>query len=159
MFTDKIYAKWMAETQHKKIKEILRNIKISPDARILDIGCGPGFLEEILQNKNIIAVDTNAEYLENIKTEKILASGDALNFKNEFDLVFCIDTIHLLKNPKKLADYLKSGGKLVISIFCNENNSGEKLDFLKNIFSQLKLEKSFIIKTEKELDAVCVFKN
>ena len=153
---DEIYESWMGETQRKKIFKILKEVKVSRNSRVLDIGCGPGFLEEKIPWA--VAVDINPEYLKKIKGEKILASGDELKFSREFDFVFCIDIIHLLKNPKKIIEYAKPDGKLIVSIFCNENNCEERLDKLKNLFRNLDIEKSFIVKEEKEWDAVCIFR-
>ena len=152
---DEIYENWMGETQRKKIFKILKEIKVPKSARVLDIGCGPGFLEEKIPWA--VAVDINLEYLKKIKGEKILASGDELNFFQEFDFVFCIDTIHLLKNPKKIIEYAKPKGKIIVSIFCNENNYEEMLSKLKDLFRGLEIEKSFIVKEKKEWDAVCIF--
>ncbi len=156
MLTDEIYENWMGPTQRKKILKILKEVKIPKSAKVLDIGCGPGFLEEKIPWA--VAVDINTEYLEKIKGEKILASGDELNFSQEFDFVFCIDIIHLLKNPKKVIDYLKPGGLLIATIFCNENNYKERFENLKELFSGLKLEKEFLVKEEKEWDAACIFR-
>ncbi len=156
MLTDKIYENWMAPTQREKIAQILKKVKIPKGARVLDIGCGPGFLEEKIPWA--VAVDINPEYLKKIKGEKILSSGDELSFSQEFDFVFCIDILHLLKNPKKVSEYVKPNGCLIVSIFCNESNSEERLNKLKNLFHNLELKKSFVVKAEKEWDAVCVFK-
>ncbi len=154
--TDEIYENWMGETQRRKIFKILEQVKVPKNSRVLDIGCGPGFLEEKIPWA--VAVDINPEYLKKIKGEKILASGDELKFSQEFDFVFCIDIIHLLKNPNKIIEYAKPKGKIIVSIFCNENNSEERLAKLKDLFRDLVLEKSFIVKEKKEWDAVCVFK-
>ena len=156
MLIDEIYENWMGETQRQKIFKILKEVKVPKNSKVLDIGCGPGFLEEKIPWA--IAVDINPEYLKKIKGEKVLASGDELNFKKEFDFVFCIDTIHLLKNPRKIIEYAKPNGKIIATLFCNENNFKERFSKLKEMFSDLKLEKEFLVKEKKEWDAVCVFK-
>ncbi len=154
--TDEIYENWMGETQRKKIFKILKEVFVPKNSRVLDIGCGPGFLEEKIPWA--VAVDINPEYLKKIKGEKFLASGDSLPYKKEFDFVFCIDILHLLKNPRKIIEYLKPGGLLIATIFCNENNYNERFAKLKELFSGMKLEKEFLVKGEKEWDAVCIFK-
>ncbi len=56
---EEIYEDWMKETQKEKIKEILNNVE--PRGRILDVGCGPGFLEEFLPEA--VALDKYPKYL------------------------------------------------------------------------------------------------
>jgi SAM-dependent methyltransferase len=151
MISSKIYEKWMKENQEKKIKEILREIEMK--GRILDIGCGPGFLGKDLDN--IISIDIDLENLKKTKRLKVLGSGDFLPFKSEkFQTIFCIDTIHLLKNGEnEIKKVLSKDGIAIISTFCNKYNKEEKMNWLKEIFRNWKIEKEFIV-GEKELDAV-----
>lgn len=156
-FCVKIYRKWMKNTQEEKIRKILDIVK--PNGRILDIGSGFGVLEKFLP---AIAVDINEEYLKNSPgMYKIKASGDAIPFKNEsFDFVFCIDTIHLLKNPKEMKRVLKKDGKLVVSIFCYAQNIKEKSEWLERLVKNIgmKIEHKFTVETEKEWDFVIIAK-
>ncbi len=148
----KIYEKWMLATQEKKIKVILS--KLNPNGLILDVGCGPGVLEKYL---NTIALDVNEDYLKGIKGKRVKGSGNAIPFKsNVFDWVFCIDTIHLLKNAGEMIRVLKKHGKLVVSIFCNEHNLEEKKKYLKSFLKDLEIVEEFLIKTEKEWDFVVI---
>ena len=88
----------------------------------------------------------------------MLADANMLPFKNEaFDTVFCIDYIHLMKNVKELARVLSRDGLLIVSTYCNRFNSESRLKWLQGLFS-LKLENSFVAKTEMEWDAVAVFR-
>ena len=153
MFCDKIYPRWMRNVQKKKIKNILDNVKIS--GKILDLGSGPGFLEELVEG-DIIAIDIDIENLKKAKVLKVLANGDYLPFKKVFDVIFCIDILHLLKNIDDIGDVLKKNGKIIASIFCNEHNFEEKSKWLKGLFKDFKIEKKFLIKTEKEWDFVLV---
>ena len=152
MMIEEIYEDWMKETQRKKIKEILKKVK--PYRRILDVGCGPGFLEEFLPEA--VALDKNQDYLDKIKGEKVLADANKIPFKSEFDTVFAIDIIHLIKNTDELKRVLKKDGQLIVTIFCNKNNFEEKSKWLKNIFKDMKIKEEFIVKTEKEWDYVLV---
>jgi len=155
MLTEKIYDKWMKETQRKKIQEILKQVEVVQP--VLDIGCGPGFLEEFIE---AVATDIDEENLAKVKGKKILADGNNLPFEPEsFSTIFCIDTIHFIKEPKKLLKFLKKDGKLIVGQFCNQHNHKEKLLELKNKFSNIKIEKEFLIKTEKEWETVLVLSN
>jgi len=151
MLSSGIYSRWMAETQREKIRQILK--EIMPKGRILDVGCGPGFLEEQLQ---AIATDIDLKNLKLAKGLKVLCSGNFLPFKGKsFDWVFCIDTVHLLKDANELERVSK--GRIVLTAFCNENNFEEKLEQLRRM-TKLKVEKELLIKTEKEWDAVLVLR-
>ncbi|MBR9682425.1 MAG: class I SAM-dependent methyltransferase [Candidatus Aenigmarchaeota archaeon] len=153
MMMEKIYSEWMGETQRKKISHILTKVDVK--GKVLDIGAGPGFLEEFI---DAIAVDIDLENLKKAKGKKILADGNNLPFKNDsFDTIFCIDTIHLIDNIENIEDLLKKDGRLIVTLFCNEYNFKDRIDYLKGLFS-LDIEKEFTVRTEKEWDAVIVFK-
>ena len=153
MMIESIYSDWMGETQRDKIRQILRKVEAS--GRILDIGAGPGFLEEFLDD--VVAVDIDLDNLKKAKGTKILADGNHLPFPDKsFDTVFCIDSVHLIENSDEIERVLSDGGRLIVSLFCNEYNSRERLEYLKSLF-YLDIEKEFVVETEKEWDAVVVF--
>ncbi len=147
MFTNIIYESFMEACQKEKIKKILK--EVGQQGIMLDIGSGPGFLSELI---NVISIDIDLENLKKAKGLKVLASGDAIPFKSKvFDVAFCIDVVHLLKNTDEIFRVCK---RAIISCFCNRYNYYEKLDFLKSIIPRdFALEKSFVIKG-KEWDAV-----
>lgn len=151
MLSRKIYSNWMAETQREKITRLLQETR--PKGRMLDVGAGPGFLEEQLP---AIATDIDLENLKKAGGTKVLCSGDFLPFKEKaFDWVFCIDTVHLLKGVKDVEHVAKR--RIVLTTFCNETNFEQKLQWLKSL-TKLKIEKELLIKTEKEWDAVLVLR-
>lgn len=154
MFSHKIYSSWMERNQKKKIAQILEIIYAT--GRILDIGSGPGFLEESLPNA--IALDIDLENLKKVKgRNKILASGDFLPFKsNTIDVVFCIDSVHLLRSTTEIERILRINGLAVITMFCNEYNKKERSNYLKKLISNLEIEREFIVEGENELDAVAL---
>lgn len=142
----------MAKTQRAKIRAILEHVK--PAGLVLDLGSGPGFLEEEVA---AIAVDIDLKSLRRLPGLRVLASGDSLPFRTgTFDMLFCIDTIHKLKTEAEIARVLKPGGRAVISSFCNKYNSAAVLSRLSAMFAGHKIEKTFVIATEQEFDAVIV---
>jgi SAM-dependent methyltransferase len=143
----------MEGNQKKKIAQILKIIQ--PKGRILDIGSGPGFLEQSLPSA--IALDSDLENLKKVKGIKILASGDFLPFKsNTMDVVFCIDTVHLLKSTSEIERILRVNALAIITVFCSEYNKNERSIYLKKLVSNLEVEAEFIVEGENELDAVVV---
>lgn len=141
----------MKDKQIQKYEDMINLLPNMNDKIILDVGCGPGWLEEFLTKKypktKYIGIDINYK-------PNIISSGDFLPFKsNTFDIVFCIDTIHLLKNINDMKIVLKSNGILIIS----EPLSLFKEDILNN-FKDLKLETKKIIGKE-EKDILLIYKN
>jgi len=143
----------MSEVQRIKIGQILKEISFS--SPVLDVGSGPGFLEEKI---SAVALDVNVDDLKKFYGQRVLASGDHLPFVGgHFNTVFCIDTAHLLKEPEDIVRVLRPNGKLVVSLPCNKWNCENKLSELTKKFSMLKAVQKIIIKTEREWDAVVVF--
>jgi len=146
--SNRVYGKWMAQTQRQKLKQLIAETK--PSGRMLDVGAGPGFLEELVP---AVATDIDLENLRKAKGPKVLCSGDALPFKDKaFDWVFCVDTAHLLKNVKEVE---RVGKAVVLTAFCNANNYQEKMDRLKSL-TKGRISNEILIKTENEWDAAII---
>ena len=117
MFTQKIYEKWMKETQMQKYRELETLLPQIQNPSILDVGCDHGWIKTIINEKyeqfHYIGVDVDKDSLADI-----IASGDNLPFKsNTFDIVFCIDTVHLLNDLNELVRVIKPNGYLIVSLF------------------------------------------
>lgn len=165
MFVDKIYGKWMAETQKEKMEKILETVGIQnlEGKKILDVGSGPGFLSGMLDESavgcSVISSDIDLENIKKINDPKVLASGDFLPFSKAFDFIFCIDTVHLLDKERiagEFAGVLKYNGILIVSAFCSRYNSEERMRGLERLLSGFRIEKKFFAQAEKEWDAVIV---
>jgi ubiquinone/menaquinone biosynthesis C-methylase UbiE len=88
-------------------KKIIKNYKLSNNSKILDLGCGKGFLiyeiKKILPKIKIIGMDISKYAKINAKKEvkKFIINYDLrkkLKFENaEFDLVISVNTLHNLK--------------------------------------------------------------
>jgi ubiquinone/menaquinone biosynthesis C-methylase UbiE len=156
LFTRRIYEDWMGDVQRKKIAGILKRIEISKDARVLDVGSGPGFLSDFING--IVTLDVEEENIKNLKGAWVLASGDKLPFvDSSFDIIFCLDTIHLLSGVGEFARVINEGGRAVVTKYCNEYNKTEKMKELKELFYGWELlDEFFVGPSDKEMDAVVV---
>lgn len=96
---------------HKPLaKKLIKTYKLDNNSKILDIGCGKGFLlyeiKKILKNIKIYGLDISRYAKKNAKKEikKNIFIGDArkkLKFEDlEFDLAISINTFHNLKLPE-----------------------------------------------------------
>lgn len=137
-FFSKIYCAWEKKQikKYEKILDIFKECEIDiKNCKCLNIGCSNFFLEKFLLEKNLfpknfISIDVDKSiskeykllrknFLKN-KITFILASGDKLPFNKEsFDIIFCIDVIHLLKNLNDVYYVLNSKGYLVVASFFN----------------------------------------
>jgi ubiquinone/menaquinone biosynthesis C-methylase UbiE len=152
MFTPRIYENWMQEIQLEKIKGILARVK--PKGRVLDLGCGAGFLERFLPGA--VALDIDLGSLRKVRGLRVLADAAQLPFKDAaFDTVFCIDFIHLFKKTGELTRVLSKHGRAVVTLFCNEYTKTEKLRELKSLFRDMRVRDEFFV-GGRELDAVVV---
>lgn len=103
------------------------------NARILDLGCGSGFLLNYLDSKgyqNYVGVDVDANILNSIdhrfknKTQHITDLLDFLKSSNEkYDLIIAKDVIYyfpptmLLRYMKAIVDSLHKDGVIIVEIF------------------------------------------
>jgi ubiquinone/menaquinone biosynthesis C-methylase UbiE len=152
-----IYNSWHG-IQLKKYEKI---IKIMPDLsnkKILDIGIGSGYFEEFLNSKgikaDIIGLDISKEMIKQAKIlmPLIIADGDELPFPdNSFDMIICLDTIHLIKEHD-FSRILKPSSLALISIFFNKQDYEQKRNLLIERLKGLEIIKEISIEgKENEL--------
>ncbi|MBM4134965.1 MAG: class I SAM-dependent methyltransferase [Nitrospira sp.] len=88
-------------------EDMVKHYQLPPDARILDVGCGKGFLlyefTQVLPNARVAGIDISNYGVRHAKEEVRpflqVASAPALPFKDRsFDLVLSVLTIHNLYN-------------------------------------------------------------
>ena len=109
-----------------KIGFIEKIIKLKPDSKILDVGCGSGFFTYYLAKKyQVIGLDFSEKMLAlNPHKNLIKASAYQIPFKNNsFDLVFCSNLLHHLNHPlKALKEMNRVAKKFVVVSEPNRNN-------------------------------------
>ena len=98
--------------------------------KILDIGCGIGYFEEMLPELNIIGLDSSKEALEEARKRSskkfVLGNAKHLDFSDgSFDGAFTVTTLEFLEDYEKAvgetARILESGGKFVTMILNPES--------------------------------------
>ncbi len=163
-FFSKVYSSW-SEIQNKKyekILELLKQYKIRISGKIFDVGCGPMLLEKFLESKgiktDITCIDIEGQETESCYNRKfIIANGSRLPFPNSyFNLAFCIDTIHLIKDADDIHRVLKHGGFAVITSFFNQENQAETEASLGKKLNKFKISNKTILKgKENEIIILC----
>ena len=115
-------------------REIMDYFPNNQDIKVLDLGCGTGFLLKSLikKYKNVYGVDVSPDMLKKIKIKdkrlKKLAVGDAENIKfpdNFFDVIVYRGVLHHLENPELALNeahrVLKKGGIIVALENCSDS--------------------------------------
>lgn len=110
--------------------------------RILDLGCGDGFLTEQIQasGADVHGVDASASMIRAAQKRGLsaeVASGEALNFVDEFDAVFSNAALHWMKNSAEVISgvhrALKPKGRFV-GEFGGEGNVEALVNAMKAVF-------------------------
>ena len=121
------YDELHGEEQRKKMKIIRDNIVISPDSKILDIGCGTGISTDF--ECECIGIDPSEKLIEEaIKKDKdkkhkyIVGKAEELDrfgFKDkEFDYVLCVSAVHHFNDfDKCLKEINRISKKAVIMVY------------------------------------------
>lgn len=126
----------------KIAKKFIKYYKLNNSSKILDVGCGKGFLvyelKKLLPGAEILGIDISKYALRKGKKEikKFLYYGSAckLRFKkNYFDLVISLNTLHVLycydfyKAIKEINRVSKKNSYICVESYRNEN---EKMNLL-----------------------------
>lgn len=126
---------WWYRSLHELTIKKIKAYSFTPNARILDAGCGTGGMLAYLKSKgytNIEGFDLSSDAIEyaneytdlNVRLLDILDSDKAYE-KNRFDIVISNDILCLLAEPQdkialtKLLSLLKPGGVLIMNLPAN----------------------------------------
>jgi ubiquinone/menaquinone biosynthesis C-methylase UbiE len=102
---------------------LLKYMKPGEGERLLDVGCGRGYVEEMFADatKNIVVVSTDVTETarHHIRGEFHLCSMADMPFPdNSFDKIYCLDVLaHFAEGEKGISEafrVLKPGGKIII---------------------------------------------
>ena len=105
---------------HSKIvTEMLEGIKFRDGKfsdKVIDIGCGVGFVSQLYPNFDIVGIDISDGMLEKNPYKWVKASAESIPFPdNHFDFVVCRALLHHLDDPavglKEMVRVLKPGGR------------------------------------------------
>ncbi len=134
--------KYIEGRWEKIAKEMIKYYNLPEDAKILDIGCGKGFLlydfKKCLPKAEIHGIDISKYAVENSKAEIkdriILGNANNLPWEdNYFDLVIsimslhCLHTYDLLKSLKEMQRVGKKNKYLCVESYRNEKEKANLL--------------------------------
>lgn len=134
--------RYMEGRWEKVARAMAEHYQLPENAKILDIGCGKGFLLydflKVLPNAEIYGIDSSSYALNNSKEEirDRLSLGNATNLAwpdNYFDFVYSINTLHCLhaheldKALKEMQRVGKSHRYLCVESWRNQNEKANLL--------------------------------
>lgn len=129
-------------------------------AKILDVGCGHGLLELVLQNKNtkrlIVGIDPDknkiafAKKIEPVLEKTKFYNKSIFEIKDtKFDCIVIADVDYLLNNQeknqffKKARQLLHENGTMILKTVINDRSFGYYLSYLQEILTVFLLKKTF----------------
>ncbi|MAF43236.1 MAG: hypothetical protein CMI54_03575 [Parcubacteria group bacterium] len=140
-----------------KIEFIQKNISLSRNTTLLDVGCGNGFFAYYFAKIcQVTGLDFSKQIFQTRPDYK-LVYGDAENLPfsdQSFDITFCSSLLHHLNNPKKVLYEMKRVSKKYVII--SEPNRNNPLVFLFSLIKKeergaLKFNKNYLINLGKNL--------
>ena len=140
-YTSEFYPKRYSGTgflfHAKQATDMLSGVRMSDrhSSKILDVGCGNGFLSQLYPNFDIVGIDISDGMLAHNPHKWVKAPAEAIPFPdNTFDFVVCRSLLHHLENPeqglREMFRVLKPGGKWS----CYDPNHNIVYEFIRHIF-------------------------
>jgi 2-polyprenyl-3-methyl-5-hydroxy-6-metoxy-1,4-benzoquinol methylase len=108
----------------KARRHLIKNIKISKNSKILEVGCGTGLNLELFNTTEKYGIDISKNAIEQAKKKGLKAKVQDITKaklpENSYDLILALDLIEHLKQDKatleKLSKALKPKGKIIITV-------------------------------------------
>jgi trans-aconitate 2-methyltransferase len=145
----------------KSASEVLFELlSIESNHDVLDLGCGTGHISKLIRDKTngrVVGVDPSKGMIEKAR-EKFsnynisfhVSSAEEIDFKDEFDIIFCNSAFQWFTNPKNALsscfNSLKTNGKMAIQAPAKVNycpNFIKAIEDVKNHKSTQKIFKFF----------------
>jgi len=120
----------------------LDRLELSPGARVLDVGCGPGFVVEMLRERvapggEVLGVDASPKWIEHLRARirsqgwsevrTLQADINTLELEGGYDVVFLRWVLSFLPERarvvRRLAELLVPGGRLAVMDYNHEGIS------------------------------------
>lgn len=148
------YSELHKEEQLKKLQVIADNLDVRKEAKLLDVGCGPGYSTDFFEC-NIIGIDPSGKLLEQCSFKTVKGFAENLPFEdNSFDIVISVTVIHNFKDYQKGLSEIERVGKdrFVFSLLKKSQRFISIKDYIYNEFDVRKVieeDKDLIIFAQK----------
>jgi SAM-dependent methyltransferase len=166
-----VYQLWSNVVGGPECTEALVNEYIQPgvDARVLEIGCGPGTIVPYLPQSGYLGFDLSSEYIEVARRRFPRAefvcervSGFSIAQRGSFDVVIAVGIVHHLDDAEakqlfQIAyDALKSGGKLVTvdGVFTEDQSAAARWLLARDRGEYVRSEREYVKIASKVFDNI-----
>jgi ubiquinone/menaquinone biosynthesis C-methylase UbiE len=132
LFCERLYGKYLCQTNFsdmQQLERLLQVLDLKPGDRVLDLGCGVGFISEYFSDRtgaHFVGIDYSQDAIHQAqertsekrdRLEFQVANMDSLNFPSGcFDAIISIDTLYMPNRLEatlsRLVEMLRPGGKL-----------------------------------------------
>jgi ubiquinone/menaquinone biosynthesis C-methylase UbiE len=155
------FGRRLKKEQRKALKKILYKIELPKDAKIIDIGCGAGFILAFFREfgyKNSVGIDNSKNSLKicekffNFKEGKDIFLMNARNIKfsnNSFDLVFSDGLLEHFEDFSDIAkEFCRISKSWILLFQPNQTSLFGKLKRFTENFMKVSWEKEYLYKKE-----------
>ena len=102
------WEKRLHSVRERELYMVLNHINISPDTRILEIGCGDGYQSSILRTYSNYVVSTDMTTERGATELNVLCDGEYLPFKDsQFDIVYSSYVLEHIRDKSKALNEMK----------------------------------------------------